>query len=497
MKKLAFILTLFFPLVGLAQNVAINNDSSDPDNTAILDIKSENKGLLIPRMTTLQRTSIMGPALGLIVYDTDTFSFWYYASDLYGGWVELLNGHQKHWNRTGANVFNNNSGNVGIGTSAPAEKLSINAVNPSVQFLNAGVAKVFLQNNGSDLRMGTYANNSTGGLVFATRALDRMKIDEDGQVGIGTSTPVSALTINSGSLTSIKLQNSGASIAKITALGSHLDLGTEIGNASGKIIFSLGGSQKMWILPSGDVGIGTNNPATRLTINDVNPILQLQNNSVDKGYIQIVNDDIKIGTNLTNDLGKFIVRTNGSDRFIVDAAGNATLGTNTSGGGLAFNGVSSGFTLKTGGVSQASFWANGNNAEILKTNPNGHLRIRANGDGIWMYSNGQISIGGGGKITNNYVVCVEGKLIASELTALASVSWPDYVFSDSYKLMGLPELKKYIAENKHLPNIPAATEIEKNGVQLGDMSKRLMEKVEELTLYILQLQEQIDALNKK
>ena len=58
-------------------------------------------------------------------------------------------------------------------------------------------------------------------------------------------------------------------------------------------------------------------------------------------------------------------------------------------------------------------------------------------------------------------------------------------------------MKKFIDENNHLPNIPPAAEIEKNGVQLGDMSKRLIEKVEELTLYILQLQDQIDDLKKQ
>ena len=61
----------------------------------------------------------------------------------------------------------------------------------------------------------------------------------------------------------------------------------------------------------------------------------------------------------------------------------------------------------------------------------------------------------------------------------------------------LSEVKQFIAENKHLPNIPPASEIEKSGVELGDMSKRLIEKIEELTLYILQQQDQIDELKKQ
>jgi hypothetical protein len=103
---------------------------------------------------------------------------------------------------------------------------------------------------------------------------------------------------------------------------------------------------------------------------------------------------------------------------------------------------------------------------------------------------------GTGLTPNTYTASFEGKVIATEFTALAINSWPDYVFADEYKLKSLAEVKKFIAENKHLPNIPSAKEIEKNGIQLGDMSNRLMEKVEELTLYIIGLQEQIDELKK-
>ncbi len=88
-------------------------------------------------------------------------------------------------------------------------------------------------------------------------------------------------------------------------------------------------------------------------------------------------------------------------------------------------------------------------------------------------------------------------MIATDFTTSAVAGWPDYVFGSEYKLKPLADVKTFIAENKHLPNIPSASEIEKNGIQLGDMSKRLMEKVEELTLYILQLQDQVDDMKKQ
>ncbi len=71
-------LLLFFTVLANAQNVGVNEDGSDPDASAILDVSSTTKGFLVPRMTTSQRTSIATPATGLIVYDTEFGGHWYY-----------------------------------------------------------------------------------------------------------------------------------------------------------------------------------------------------------------------------------------------------------------------------------------------------------------------------------------------------------------------------------------------------------------------------------
>ena len=85
MKKLfALSFVLFFAIFGKAQNVAINNDGSNADSSAMLDVKSSTKGLLMPRMTTVQRLAIAKPAMGLMVYDTDTKSAWSYNGT---GWA--------------------------------------------------------------------------------------------------------------------------------------------------------------------------------------------------------------------------------------------------------------------------------------------------------------------------------------------------------------------------------------------------------------------------
>lgn len=73
---------------------------------------------------------------------------------------------------------------------------------------------------------------------------------------------------------------------------------------------------------------------------------------------------------------------------------------------------------------------------------------------------------------------------------------PDYVFRPDYKLMPLQDLRSYIQENEHLPNIPSAKEYEETGVDLGELNRLLLEKVEELTLYVLELEERMNAVEK-
>ncbi|MDD2688513.1 MAG: hypothetical protein WC142_04325, partial [Bacteroidales bacterium] len=75
--------------------------------------------------------------------------------------------------------------------------------------------------------------------------------------------------------------------------------------------------------------------------------------------------------------------------------------------------------------------------------------------------------------------------------------WPDYVFANDYNLMSLKELEAFIKINKHLPKIPSSTEVKENGVQLGEMNAVLLEKIEELTLYIIELEKRISEMERK
>ncbi len=92
-----------------------------------------------------------------------------------------------------------------------------------------------------------------------------------------------------------------------------------------------------------------------------------------------------------------------------------------------------------------------------------------------------------------FQVNTDGLVYAREVKVNLESAWPDYVFETGYKLTPLAEVKQYIALNKHLPNVPSAEEVKENGLSLGEGNKILLEKVEELTLYLIQMEETMKA----
>lgn len=96
----------------------------------------------------------------------------------------------------------------------------------------------------------------------------------------------------------------------------------------------------------------------------------------------------------------------------------------------------------------------------------------------------------------DFKLTVNGKVKCEEVQVVVDVP-ADYVFDVNYMLMPLSEVQKFILENRHLPNVPSAQEIKQKGWQVGEMNNKLLEKVEELTLYLLQLKEENEKLRAR
>ena len=105
---------------------------------------------------------------------------------------------------------------------------------------------------------------------------------------------------------------------------------------------------------------------------------------------------------------------------------------------------------------------------------------------------GEVAVGTS-SVPSGYTFAVNGKIRTREIRVDQDV-WPDYVFEKDYDLLTLEEIQKHIEDKGHLPNIPSATEVRKNGVQLGEMSNLLLVKIEELTLHIIELKREIEQL---
>lgn len=348
------IIIVFFSvnsLLALAQSVSINEDGSAPHPSAMLDVKSLSKGMLIPRMSTQDRTDIQSPSTGLLVYDNGTESFWYYKTS---GWTELITGGAptpNFWNTDGTNINNNNTGNVGIGTPTPLDKLTVETDNNSY-----GITHRSIQGNILSTRIG------------GTTA------------GIGTFSPTDMR------------------------------------------IFSGGLSRMIISQTTGQVFIGSDQPA--------------------------------IGTKLT------VQTLNNSDGISHIGEGGNILST------------------RIGGTS-AGFGTFSNTNMRIFCNSSSRIFVAA--------ATGNVGIG-----TDNptYKLSVLGNIRSNEV--VVETGWADYVFDKKYKLPLLSDVEKFIQLNKHLPNIPSAKEVEEKGLHLGDTQKRMMEKIEELTLYMIEANKQLE-----
>ena len=169
----------------------------------------------------------------------------------------------------------------------------------------------------------------------------------------------------------------------------------------------------------------------------------------------------------------------------------------------------------SGEVKQVSIKRNGNDASLDSGSgymvigqeqdkniviDNNEIIARNNGAGSTLFLARELGSSvtvGEASIPSGYKLSVDGKIICEEVRVQTSGSWPDYVFAKDYNLMSLIELEKFILQHQHLPGVSPANEIEEEGIKVAEISHVLMEKVEELTLYIIEANKKIIELESK
>ena len=138
----------------------------------------------------------------------------------------------------------------------------------------------------------------------------------------------------------------------------------------------------------------------------------------------------------------------------------------------------------------ADLWLSGNSGIRMFTNGNANpvLSIGANG---------YVGIGlPAGKVADE-MLTVYGTVHARRVKVNLAGPLADYVFDKNYKLMDLKDVESYVNEHSHLPEVPSASEVANNGMDLGEMQNKMLQKIEELTLYVIKQQKEIDELKKK
>jgi len=231
------------------------------------------------------------------------------------------------------------------------------------------------------------------------------------------------------------------------------------GNYSGKRLFT--------IKSDGKVGIGTTNPDHTL---DVNGVIKAKEIKVEGGDGTTYNPSLSLKSN-TNKAWSLISFYGGTyDRTKDYIIGRGRYNYNN-GRALTIHIPSrSSFYNGTGEYPQIAFVSSG-------TVTLGYIQSET---GNW-YMKGNVGIG---TTTPDHKLDVNGTIRSKEIKV--ETGWSDFVFEEDYNLKSLEELETYISQNKHLPDIPTEAQVKEKGINLGEMNAKLLQKIEELTLYVIE-----------
>jgi len=312
---------------------------------------------------------------------------------------------------------------------------------------------------GMHINTGTTSDNYYGLLIRSANKSSIFRVNNNGNVGINVTNPSHKLHVYTGSA-SFKTYQYGTEITVNTTGGwarsnrfrnENDDKTIAFGAVSGRAYISTGfdiaadptgyQNQKLTILENGNTGIGTISPVEKLDV---------------EGAVQAVNH----------------VR-------VKPEPGHAHHG-----------GI-----LNLKGAGSYSGWDVGAYYDNISfvSHAAGGRRV------MWLNKNGKLVIGEWGTVDwspNDYKLIVKDGILTEKVKIAVenSSDWADYVFEEDYDLKSLEEVAEFVKENKHLPNVPSADEVVEGGIDVAKMDAKLLEKIEELTLYIIELDEKIKRL---
>jgi hypothetical protein len=352
-------------------------------------------------------------------------------------------------------------------------------------------------------------------MIWGTKNLDRMALDSTGNLGLGTITPTQKVHVKNGNiyidsenprlLIKNTLNTAFSGIKGISSTGNdeywfgytETDDILHIHNYNG----SYNTLNGIFINNNNDVGIGTNAPAAKLHINhagsDADPHIRVNATST---YSQI---NWTSSTNSNKWIAQsFLNGATASDNYwrieynsnaMLNIKGDGDIGINTNSptakmhiAGYENNGTTGGLKI-TSGVQ--TMLMDGNEidafADALNLNHNTNQNV--------IIANGGGNVGIGTTSPNNKLD-VLGVIRANEV--IVETGWADYVFDENYDLVDLEKVENFIKVNKHLPNIPSAKEVKEKGAHVADLMTKMMAKIEELTLYVIKQQKEIEELKE-